>query len=69
MKRKNIEELKNKSVGELQKLHGEMLEKLRGLRFELAAGKVKNIHDLQETRHTIARIQTFIREQSMKPSK
>lgn len=60
MKRKEIQELKNKPVLELHKLLGEGREKLRLLKFDLAAGKVKDIQEIRSLRKDIARIQTFI---------
>lgn len=60
MKKNDIKEMKNKSLGELERIVKDSGEKLRGLRFDLAAGKVKNVHELHETRHQIARAKTFI---------
>lgn len=60
MKRKEIQELKNKPVGELHKLLKESQEKLRILKFDLAAGKVKDLREIRSLRKDIARIQTFI---------
>ncbi|PIU99101.1 50S ribosomal protein L29 [Candidatus Wolfebacteria bacterium CG03_land_8_20_14_0_80_36_15] len=60
MKEQKIQELKNKSIEELQKLLGENYEKLRKLRFNLASNKLKNVREISETKKTIARILTFI---------
>jgi len=60
MKEQKIQELKNKSIEELQKLLGENYEKLRKLRFSLASNKLKNVREISETKKTIARILTFI---------
>ena len=60
MKRREIQELKNKPVPELHKLLGESRDKLRFLKFDLAAGKVKDIQEIRSLRKDIARIQTFI---------
>ena len=62
MKSRAIAELKTKSIVELQKLLAEHTAKLRTLLFDIAAGKAKNGKDSKETRKTIARIHTFIRE-------
>jgi ribosomal protein L29 len=64
MKKNDIKEMKNKSLGELERLVKDSGEKLRALRFDLAAGKVKNVNELHETRRRIARAKTFIRQQS-----
>ncbi len=60
MKKKEVQELKNKTVGELEHLVVESGEKLRALRFDLAAGKVKNVNELHHMRKTIARAKTFL---------
>ncbi|RME58253.1 50S ribosomal protein L29 [Candidatus Parcubacteria bacterium] len=62
MKRSEKEELKRKSVAELQKLLQEKREELRTLRFDIAAGKVKNLFLLRDTKKTIARILTLLRQ-------
>jgi ribosomal protein L29 len=64
MKKKEIQELKNKSVGELEHIVAESGERLRALRFDLAAGKVKNVNELHHTRKTIARAKTFLHQQA-----
>lgn len=62
MKKKDIQELKNKSEAELERLVKEGSERLRALRFDLAAGKVKNVAELHETRKKIARAKTFLNQ-------
>jgi large subunit ribosomal protein L29 len=61
MKTREIRELKNAPLAELQKLLRENRERLRLLRFDLAAGKVKNVGELRELRKDIARLMTFIK--------
>ncbi|MDR3581886.1 MAG: 50S ribosomal protein L29 [Candidatus Pacebacteria bacterium] len=55
--------MKHKSPMELERIAGESTERLRALRFDLAAGKVKNVAELREVRKRIARAKTFIKEQ------
>jgi ribosomal protein L29 len=62
MKRKEIQELKNKPLPELMKFIKEGREKLRSLKFDLAAGKVKDIGELRSLRKDLARALTFVRE-------
>ncbi len=62
MKQREIQELKNKSAEELQKLLKENHEKIRKLRFDLAGNKLKNVKEIQNTKKTIARILTFIKQ-------
>lgn len=65
MKKKDIQDLKVKSEAELHRLIKEDGEKLRALRFDLAAGKVKNVKALHEMKKSIARAKTFIQERTM----
>ncbi len=60
MKNKEIQELKNKSTPELEKLFRDYQEQLHGLKFDLAAGKVKNVTTLRVLRKNIARVLTFL---------
>ena len=65
MKRKEIENLKIKSIPELQKQLKESEELLSSSKFDLAAGKVKNIYFIKDTKKTIARIKTFIKAKAL----
>lgn len=60
MKKKSIQELKNKPKAELLKLLKEARERLRSLRFDLEAGKVKNVAELRKLKKDIARLLTFL---------
>jgi len=55
-------DLRNKSTEELHTLLLQQRELLRRLRFDLVAGKVKNIREIREVRKNIARILTIINE-------
>ena len=65
MKRKEVENLKAKSIPELQKHLKESEELLSSSKFDLASGKVKNIFLIKDTKKTIARIKTFIKERAL----
>jgi len=56
------EQLRKKDKKELQKILLQEKEKLRNLRFDLAAGKLKNHRQIPEKRREIARILTLIKE-------
>jgi len=56
-----IVELRQKNKSDLEKLLVEDRDKLRQLRFDLSAGKVKNVKDVQKTRKKIAQILTLIK--------
>jgi len=60
MKRKEVKDLKSKPIAELAKILGDNQKRLRELRFDLAAGKVKNVAEIRTIRKDIARIMTFI---------
>ncbi|MDP3052870.1 MAG: 50S ribosomal protein L29 [bacterium] len=61
MKKKIFQETKNKSAVELQKDLVGHRERLRVLKFDLAAGKVKNIKEIQGVKKTIAQILTILK--------
>lgn len=67
MKKKDIQAMRAKSDAELLRLIKDDREKLRKLRFDLAAGKVKNVKTLHETKHAIARAKTFLQERTLTP--
>ncbi|MFN7088595.1 MAG: 50S ribosomal protein L29 [Candidatus Paceibacteria bacterium] len=54
-------ELQSKTKEELQTLLSELRNKLRTLKFELAAGKVKNVRLLRKTKQDIARVLTILK--------
>lgn len=62
MKKKEIQQLKTKPEADLVKSLAEHREKLWSLRTDLAAGKVKNVEDIKNTRKMIARLMTFINQ-------
>ena len=64
MKKKEITEFKNKPFAELEKFVKDSKEKLRVLKFDLAAGKVKNVKDLRMLKKDIARALTFIKDKA-----
>ena len=61
MKKREIQELKQRPQGELKRMIIESNEKLRQLRFDLAAGKVKNVSEIHKLRKGVARMETFIK--------
>ena len=56
-----IKELKQKSKSDLQITLQEDRERLRVLRFDLEAGKVKNVRELRQLKKDVARILTILR--------
>lgn len=56
-----IVDLRQKSKEELEKLLKDSQERLRQLRFDLAAGKVKNVREIRMTKKDIARILTLLK--------
>ncbi len=63
MKKKEIQQIKNKPLPELRKDLADYRERLRKLKFDLSQGKVKNIKEIQETKKVIARILTLMNSQ------
>lgn len=66
MKKTDFQQVKIKSLPELQKDLVEYREKLRKLKFDLSQGKVKNIKQIKGTKRMIARILTIINVKSVK---
>lgn len=64
MKRKELQEYRNKSVIELEKELRVYRERLNSLKLDLAAGKVKNIKEIRSLKKSIAQFITFIKEKS-----
>ncbi len=62
MKKNEIKKLKERNTADLQKDLVESREALRVLKFDLAAGKVKNVGLINETKKKIARMLTFINQ-------
>ncbi len=55
-----IKELKDKPLGELEKMLRESRERLRALRFAVATSQESKVRSILETRKTIARILTLL---------
>lgn len=60
MKKQDFEQLKSKSHAEMQKELSESQTKLRDLKFDLAAGKVKNVSEIKKLKKVVARLSTLI---------
>jgi large subunit ribosomal protein L29 len=58
-------DLRKKTEKELQATLQDLREKLRNLRFDLSAGKVKNVREIRKIKKDIARILTIINEKLM----
>ena len=65
MKKKDLEQLKAKTVKELTQALREEKEKLFGLKVDNMRKKLENTSSLAQSRGVIARIQTFIREKEV----
>lgn len=59
-----IKELKPKNSAELTRLLATEREKLRDLRFKVAQGQLKDVREVREARHTVARIMTLLKKSS-----
>ena len=56
------QDLRKKTKKELQGMAGALKEKWQDLRFQLAAGKIKNTRELRATKKSIAQILTILQE-------
>jgi large subunit ribosomal protein L29 len=57
------------SEKELYKILSDKKEKLRQFKFDVSAGKLKNVREIRETRRDIARILTILTARSKKINK
>lgn len=64
MKKNEFKEIKNKPVAEIEKELVELRTKRVNLKFDLAAGKVKNIREIQNVKTSIAQLLTVLKERS-----
>lgn len=55
-------EIKQKTKDELKKTLEESRDKMRQLRFDLSAGKVKNVREIRKIKKLIAQILTLLKE-------
>ena len=58
------EELKTKTIDELNKILLDTRKDQMNLRFELANGQLEKAHKIRETRRTIARIKTILTQKT-----
>lgn len=58
----DVDELREKSVEELEKLESEQREELRSLRFDLSSGKAKGTDNVRKLKKDIAQIRTVINQ-------
>jgi len=58
-----LKELRAKTAKELIKLLAQSREKLRSLRFSVGAKQLKNIREFRESKKSVAKILTVIKEQ------
>lgn len=64
MKKSDIQKIKDKNNVQLEKDLAEANEGFQVLKFNLAAGKMKNLREIKETKKKIARILTFMKQKS-----
>ncbi len=65
MKKQELKKYREKPISELQKELAFLREKLLKLKFDLAAGKVKNIQEIRNVKKSIAQILTLINEKKL----
>ncbi len=65
MKKKEIQDLRHKTIEELKALVKKSQEELLKLKLDKEAGKLKNVHLIETKRHDLARIKTLLREKEL----
>lgn len=66
MKKNELKTARGKATTELEKELGELLARKNDLKFDLAAGKVKNIREIHKVKKDIAQRMTLLHERSTK---
>ncbi len=66
MKKKELEQIKNKVDAELMEELKKKRERLWNLQVDLHAGKVKNVREVRALKRAIAVIHTTVRERALK---
>lgn len=61
---KKIDELRKKPKTEIKKVLNDDRDKLKQLRFDLAAGKVKNVREIRKIKKEVSQILTLLSELS-----
>lgn len=64
MRKKDLEELKNKNLKQLYQVIGEKKKELTNDQIELKMGKIKNVHKVNHQRKVIAKINTILRSRT-----
>lgn len=64
-----LEELRKKTKEEMHKILQDDREKLRQLRFDLAAGKVKNVREIRKIKKEVAQTLTLLKVEESLPKK
>lgn len=65
MKKKEKQEIQEKTLAQLQKEAVKLEKELAKLRLELRSGKLKNVRQLMNQRHRLATVKTIIREKEL----
>ena len=60
MKKKEMQEYKNKTLGEIEKKIGELQKKKVETLIEISMGKIKNVHAATKIKKEIAQLKTII---------
>lgn len=65
MKKKELQELKDRSVEELAQKEQDLFESLFRLRLQMSTGQLEKPSRLREVRRDIARVKTFLRQREL----
>ena len=68
MKKKELEELRTKTIEELKKLIRKTQEELVRLKIEKKAGKLKDVHQPRKKSDDLARLKTILKEKELNES-
>lgn len=65
MKARDLNEIRENSIGELQKKVIDLKNELFNLRFQLATGQLENPMRIKEVKKSIAQVKTILKEKEL----
>lgn len=62
MKKKDLAEIKSKTIGQLLKHITDLKKEMVGINIDMSLGKTKNVHEVSKRKRNIAQIKTILNQ-------
>lgn len=62
MKKKDLTEIKSKTISQLLKSVADLKKEMVGLKIDMSLGKTKNVHEISKKKRNIAQIKTILNQ-------